>query len=697
MSVYGRKMFKRNARERLNQTAGVKNFNIGGSVTTNYMQAIPQLGQQGQVATLQNIFQDTRLPTNVRIAARNMLGQVTARSNTPSPVQGITALSTPVFDPTLTRRAYDMNLQSSSGAPSLPRPVVGSQSAPSINQGITTLSTPIFDPTLTRRAYDMNLQSSSGAPSSTDEVDPILFTDAFADNRDRDETFLQSLNIFGLYGPEAAIAKERQMQKSDPDIPGFRTPNQEPPQVPYSPDRSLGLGQPMPDELTTEPLTSAARADRDAGMPDELTTEPFTNVASDDATLSEQTNPGKTGAETAIETVEKMSTEDPGSAVNAVGDIVKNFLENDDQESASDTLLAAHGQLDPDEPLSTDERIEKMRETIRKFYGKDPGEERRIDGLNLAMMGFAIAGGESPQALQNIANGALVGVKAMKEEKQRRQDREDKITGLAVSTILGREEKESDRTFRKELLDISNKHDLKKFSLSDASTMKRFTADLNFRGMINDQNNTLQLKLKNADVDIANARMQNEMSMLVSRLESAEGIASDDRNSRETIAKAGEDAGLIRSVIANLPDGYGFAMLEGQNNGLTGNDLIDYATENGKKFAADTLLTGPDSLKRAATTIIPQIMKEQAASFDEASRSLYNDPSFQGMYGDQITALNIPLVEVQDASGPTGQKLVVGSILNSNGDLVTSMTQIDKNKNYFVVTQDGTLELRKKK
>ena len=654
MSVYGRKMFKRNARERLNQTAGVKSFNIGGSVTTNYMQAIPQLGQQGQVKTLQNIFQDNSLPTNVRIAARNMLGQVTARGNTPSPVQGITALSTP-----------------------------------------------IFDPTLTRRAYDMNLQSSSGAPSPTDQVDPILFTDAFADNRDRDETLLQSLNIFGLYGPEAAIAKERQMQKSDPDIPGFRTPNQEPPQVPYSPDRSLGLGQPMPDELTTEPFTNVARADRDAGMPDELTTEPFTNVASDvasdDATLSEQTNPGKTGAETAIETVEKMSTENPGSAVNAVGDIVNQFLENDDQESASDTLLAAHGQLDPDEPLSTDERIEKMRETIRKFYGRDPGEERRIDGLNLAMMGFAIAGGESPQALQNIANGALAGVKAMKEEKQRRQDREDKITGLAVSTILGREEKEEDRTFRKELLDISNKHDLKKFSLSDASTMKRFTADLNFRGMINDQNNTLSLQLKDKDIDIANARMQNEMSMLVSRLESAEGIASDDRNSRETIAAAGEDSALIRSVISNLPDGYGFAMLEGQNNGLTGNALIDYATENGKKFAADTLLTGPDSLKRAATTIIPQIMKEQAASFDEASRSLYNDPSFQGMYGDQITALNIPLVEVQDAKGPTGQKLVVGSILNSNGDPVTSISQIDKNKPYLVVRQDGTLEVRKNK
>lgn len=685
MSIYNRKMFKRNAREKLNQTAGIQSFQLGGQVTAN---------------------QD-RLN---RIS--NMMSAMFPRPNAAS-----------YYDPTLTRRAYDMNL----GGPSLPRPVVVPQT-PSISQGIAgTLGDESFTPDVGGIASiptnDPNIQR------PVDELTTEPFTNIRTNDPDimmsPDDMMLQGPtgtpdqaadfygDIFrtllpGFTGQKAAEEKEKVMQNYvDREIPGYRTPNQEPSQVPYYPDRSVAPGQPMPDELTTEPFTSAVRADRDAGMPDELTTEPFTNVASDDATLSEQTNPGKTGAETAIETVEKMSTEDPGSAMKSVGDIVNQFLENDDQESASDTLLAAHGQLDPDEPLSTEDRIEKMRETIRKFYGKDPGEERRIDGLNLAMMGFAIAGGESPQALQNIANGALAGVKAMKEEKQRRQDREDKITGLAVSTILGREEKESDRTFRKELLDISNRHDLKKFSLQDASTMKRFTADMNFRALINDQNNALQLELKNKDIDLGNARMQNDMNSLIMRLESAEAIASDDRNSRETIAKAGEDAGLIRSVIANLPDGYGFAMIEGQNKGLKGNDLIEYATENGKKFAADTLLTGPDSLRRAATTIIPQIMKEQDATFDEASRSLYNDPSFQSMYGDQITALNIPLVEVQVPRSqtdptlvPSGDKLIVGTILDANGNPVASLDRIGSDtsinkadrKKYFIVQADGTLK-----
>ena len=34
MSVYNRKMFKRNARNALNQSAGVQNFRLGGQVVT---------------------------------------------------------------------------------------------------------------------------------------------------------------------------------------------------------------------------------------------------------------------------------------------------------------------------------------------------------------------------------------------------------------------------------------------------------------------------------------------------------------------------------------------------------------------------------------------------------------------------------------------------------------------------------------
>jgi hypothetical protein len=430
-----------------------------------------------------------------------------------------------------------------------------------------------------------------------------------------------------------------------------------------------------------------------------------------DPTLSEQTNPGKTGAEAVIETVEKMSTENPDSAVKSVENIVSTFLANDDQESASDTLLAAHGELDPDEPLSTDERIEKMRETIRKFYGRDPGEERRIDGLNLAMMGFAAAAGDSPNALKNLADGALVGVKAMKEEKQRRQAREDKITGLAVSTILGREEKESDRAFRKDLLTLSNKHDLKKFALEDTSKLRRLGIDMNFRALLADQDRVLKLQLKDKDIDIINSRMQNEMNQLIMRLDSAESIAVSDRSSREAIAQAGETAALTRSIIGNLPDGYGFAMIEGQNKGLKGNELIEYATENGQKFAADALLTGPDSLRRAATTIIPQIMKEQGITYDQASKQLYNDPTFQNQFSEQMNSLNIPIVDVLAPRSkddptlvPSGEKMVVGTIVDAQGNPVASLDYIGKNKNirredrkvYFIVQDDGTLLRRVK-
>jgi hypothetical protein len=49
------------------------------------------------------------------------------------------------------------------------------------------------------------------------------------------------------------------------------------------------------------------------------------------------------------------------------------------------------------------------------------------------MIGFAIAAGESPSALQNIANGMLAGTKMMKEDRATKQAREDKIKMLALS------------------------------------------------------------------------------------------------------------------------------------------------------------------------------------------------------------------------------------------------------------------------
>lgn len=52
--------------------------------------------------------------------------------------------------------------------------------------------------------------------------------------------------------------------------------------------------------------------------------------------------------------------------------------------------------------------------------GLNPDREAKIDSLNKAMLGFAIASGTSGSAMENIANGMLAGLKQMKETEVRR-------------------------------------------------------------------------------------------------------------------------------------------------------------------------------------------------------------------------------------------------------------------------------------
>jgi len=52
---------------------------------------------------------------------------------------------------------------------------------------------------------------------------------------------------------------------------------------------------------------------------------------------------------------------------------------------------------------------------------------------NMSMIGFAIAAGQDPNALANVANGMLAGTKMMKEDRATNQAREDKIKVMAYN------------------------------------------------------------------------------------------------------------------------------------------------------------------------------------------------------------------------------------------------------------------------
>ncbi len=75
-----------------------------------------------------------------------------------------------------------------------------------------------------------------------------------------------------------------------------------------------------------------------------------------------------------------------------------------------------------------------LADTSEQVFGKKLNSEAKIDAMNNAITGFAIAAGTSPRASKNIANGMLVGLKAMKQTEQGRINTQN---ALALAAAKG--------------------------------------------------------------------------------------------------------------------------------------------------------------------------------------------------------------------------------------------------------------------
>jgi hypothetical protein len=69
-------------------------------------------------------------------------------------------------------------------------------------------------------------------------------------------------------------------------------------------------------------------------------------------------------------------------------------------------------------------------------------EDSSVQGLNLALMGFMIAGGESPHALKNIAEGMKKGLPAFVKSKEKKKAFEREVDLLASKYTVGRLEED---------------------------------------------------------------------------------------------------------------------------------------------------------------------------------------------------------------------------------------------------------------
>ena len=97
------------------------------------------------------------------------------------------------------------------------------------------------------------------------------------------------------------------------------------------------------------------------------------------------------------------------------------------------------------------DRVNTMRELMDDVLGGEDSDQRDAMWMALAMAGFAMAAGESPNALTNIANGMRQGLEFYLEGQQRQADRRDRIEGAALDLAL--EDERADRDFQRSLLE----------------------------------------------------------------------------------------------------------------------------------------------------------------------------------------------------------------------------------------------------
>jgi len=90
-------------------------------------------------------------------------------------------------------------------------------------------------------------------------------------------------------------------------------------------------------------------------------------------------------------------------------------------------------------------RYKEKIELFKEIYGEDDEDRARDKAMSLAMIGLAIASGQSPNALTNIAQGAMAGVQGMSEQEQARRERDQGLRGLALETAIGEMDAEAER------------------------------------------------------------------------------------------------------------------------------------------------------------------------------------------------------------------------------------------------------------
>ena len=150
------------------------------------------------------------------------------------------------------------------------------------------------------------------------------------------------------------------------------------------------------------------------------------------------------------------------------------------------------------EGMDMPERISSYKKILSDLLGTDTKEDKKEEfWMNMAMVGFAVAAGDDPSAIKNIADGLLAGSKMMKEDKASNQAREDKINMMAL------EESNKDKR-----LAARNRNAERVAQIRSTGSTSFATVDRMFKSVLDNALDGYKLQIEDGSISSAEAASQ---------------------------------------------------------------------------------------------------------------------------------------------------------------------------------------------
>lgn len=491
MSVTNRKMFKRNARETLNQTAGIRNlpvqkFQAGGSVGTDNF----RIGNQNYMITSganPQVYLRTQTgasPVNANVAAQVLSRFRSPQLNTRTKFASNTGSSLPVGTVAPSGKV-SLSADQTGGIASLIQQQDPNRPSTSLVESALRPNAPVqFDTRYPLSSFteDLAFGYNAGAPKTTEEKALRTVVTAIPTALD----FVGVPLIEAASTSQAAISRGLSMmtpEREEELLSGAGTLTQEeaerfnadptmlPPRLrtallsgdvesggvdlirigaETSPDQGeYSKAQVSPEDETAALAVAGTMPGTQVGVTQQgptfetireaetyaKTYEDAATAGEDAATAGEDATAQAAGAEAAVATPEDRE------AVREAGTYEKEYT------SAKEEIDRVITEGTPEEQKKT------LDDFIKQFEESAPGYEGTNQGLILAKMGFAMAAGKSPRAIENIAAAMEQGAEDLIKDSDKKAefDRQLKLSalqyGLTETGKLDAQRRTDDRNF----------------------------------------------------------------------------------------------------------------------------------------------------------------------------------------------------------------------------------------------------------